>query len=278
MAIKSLLYSYLLELLSIYTIKSELTSIKTKKFPLHKVKNQPKKNSRVLYISGVAVGLAKSDHQRGMEIASGIACHLSAIARDVVSVQIVPPGWIYLELTDLFLAAWLQSLVNSGVGRDNERGQGKITIQNQSCLFAIQYAHARCYSLVQLAHGEGLIKLKELTADKSRLFPDQPIPWLEDEQKFRLNHPAEGEVISKLVEVIDNLESPDLSGAVNWEKISLDLSQAFEAFWCQCRILGKKEISSPELAQARLGLIIATQSVLKRLLVNKFGAFAPVEL
>ena len=35
-----------------------------------------------------------------MEIASGIVSHLSGIGGDVFTVQIVPPGWIHLELTD----------------------------------------------------------------------------------------------------------------------------------------------------------------------------------
>ena len=279
-SVKVLLYSYLLKAVNIYTLTNKLISIETQKFPLYKGRD----NSRVLYISGVALQLAKSHNHTTMDIASGIVSHLAAIGGDVVRVQIVPPGSIYLELSDPFLAAWLQSLVVTNVEENGERENRKITEQNASRLFGIQYAHARCYSLLLLAHREGLIKLKEPIPDISEnsdlhnLVSAEQIPWLNDEQKLRLSHPAEGRLIAELVQVIDNLECADLSSAMNWEKVALDLSQAFEAFWSQCRIWGKVKIYSPELAQARLGLIIATQSVLRCLLVDKLGAVAPLEL
>ncbi|MEA5513890.1 DALR anticodon-binding domain-containing protein [Nodularia sp. UHCC 0506] len=279
-SIKHLLYSYLLLSVKVYTLNNKFTGIETQKIPLYKGRD----NSRVLYISGVALRLAKSHNQTTMEIASSVVSHLLAIRGDVFSVQIVPPGSIYLELSHPFLATWLQSLVGKNVGSDKEMETRRITRQNQSHLFAIQYAHARCYSLVRLAHREGLIKLREPMPDISKksdlyyLVSENLIPWLNDEQKLRFSHPAEGHLMSELVQVIDNLECPDLSDGVNWEKVALDLSQAFEAFWSQCRIWGKVKISAPELTQARLGLVIATQSVLRCLLVNKLGAVAPLEL
>ncbi|HYW17895.1 MAG TPA: DALR anticodon-binding domain-containing protein [Nodularia sp. (in: cyanobacteria)] len=279
-SIKVLLYSYLLRAVNIYTFNAGLKCIETQKFPLYKGRD----DSRVLYISGVALQLAKSHNHTTMDIASGIVSHLATIGGDVVRVQIVPPGSIYLKLSDPFLAAWLQSLVVTNVEENGERENRKITQPNASRLFAIQYAHARCYSLVLLAHREGLIKLREPIPDMSQnsasdhLVTTEQIPWLNDEQKLRLSHPAEGRLIAELVEVIDNLECADVSSTINWEKVALDLSQAFEAFWSQCRIWGEVKIYLPELAQARLGLIIATQSVLRCLLVDKLGAVAPREL
>ena len=65
-------------------------------------------------------------------------------------------------------------------------------------LFAIQYAHARCCSLVLLAHREGLIKLREPLSDVSLAFRNvvsrQQIPWLNCDEKLRLNHPDESYV------------------------------------------------------------------------------------
>ncbi|MCG6135071.1 MAG: glutamate acetyltransferase [Nostoc sp. LLA-1] len=288
-AIKQLIHSYLIQSLSIYTSNHHDSCIDEQKIPLYKGRD----NNRVLYISDIAIKLSKSHNRTPMEIASGIASHLSATCGEVFSIQIVPPGSIYVELKPLLLAAWLQSIAIKSLGNEEEIGfpsgeQGqieeiakrKISLDNSERLFAVQYAHARCCSLVLLAHREGLIKLKNiknLLADTSENSQEQ-IPWLNHNYQMRLSHPAEGHLIAELVKVVDNLEFPHVNGFVNWEKAALDLSQAFEVFWCKCRIWGNVKISSPELAQARVGLMMATQSVLKFLLVNKLGILAPLEL
>ncbi|MBE9050908.1 glutamate acetyltransferase [Nostocales cyanobacterium LEGE 11386] len=306
LSIKRLIYSYLLHSLSGHTLSEEYRCIKDKQFPLYKGRD----NNQVLYISGVALRLSKSHNQTPMEIASGIAFHLLATDGDVFNVKIVPPGWIYLELTHPFLAAWLQRLAVRNVGENEEIGKWgdgalqdwgairkrEIISQNPARLFAIQYAHARCCSLVLLAHREGLIKLREPLPEAGenaqwqkpnfpssvsafwRVTSTEQIPWLNCEDMLRLNHPAEGHLISELVQAVDHLESFDFSASVNWEKVGLDLTQAFESFWRICRIWGDIKTSSPELAQARLGLVMATQSVLRFLLVEKLGVFAPLEL
>ncbi|WP_392531377.1 DALR anticodon-binding domain-containing protein [Nostoc sp. C117] len=237
-----------------------------------------------------------------MELASSIAFDLSATCGSVFNVQIVPPGWIHFELTDSTLATWLQSIAVAnlkeaeiGRWRDGERISPHHPITpsphpshtpNPLCpmsnLFPIQYAHARCCSLVLLAHREGLIKLREPLANSSSDFwsviSPNPIPWLNSDGKLRLNHPDEHRLIAELVQVVDNIECPDVKGFVKWEKAALNLSQAFENFWSNCRIWGEVKIISPELAQARLGLLMATQSVLKIVLEEKLGIFAPWEL
>jgi DALR anticodon binding domain len=299
-AIKQLIYGYLLDSTSIYTNNKETKSIISVKTPLHKDRD----HSRVLYISGVALRLSKSHNQKAMEIASVITYHLSEICGNLLIIQIIPPGWIYLELTHPLLATWLQGLAAvSAEGDDEMEKQRESPIQDLTSpveyparLFPIQYAHARCCSLVLLGHREGLIKLREPLPDTRenfeqwklplgssvsafwRLISIEQIPWLNCDGKLCLNHPAENRLIAELVRVVDNLECPDSGGSVNWEKAALDLSQAFENFWCKCRIWGEVKISSPELAQARLGLLMATQSVLRFLLVVKLGAVAPMEL
>ncbi|MEH2169395.1 MAG: DALR anticodon-binding domain-containing protein [Nostoc sp.] len=149
-------------------------------------------------------------------------------------------------------------------------------------LFAVEYAHARCCSLVLLAHREGLIKLREPVPNTSPAFWDvifpNPLPWLNCDGILQLNHPDERRLIGELIQVVDNIECPDVSGSVKWEKVALNLSQAFEKFWSNCRIWGEVKITSPELAQARLGLLMATQSVLKFILEENLGVFAPLEL
>ncbi|MEA5601403.1 DALR anticodon-binding domain-containing protein [Nostoc sp. UHCC 0252] len=235
-----------------------------------------------------------------MELASAIASDLLRTCGDVFTIQIVPPGWIHFELTHLTLATWLQSLA-VGTEREEARGQGagsrgergnfnssplpflpnpQSPIPNS--LFAVQHAHARCCSLVLLAHREGLIKLKQPVTNTSPAFWDvispNPLPWLNCDQTLRLNHPDERGLISELIQVVDSIECPDISDSVNWEKVALNLSQAFDNFWCNCRIWGEVKITLPELAQARLGLLMATQSLLRHVLEENLGVFAPLEL
>ncbi|MGI2907777.1 DALR anticodon-binding domain-containing protein [Tolypothrix sp. VBCCA 56010] len=279
-AIKQLIYSHLLSVLSIYTNTNTILRRDNHKIPLYKSRDI----NRILYISGVALQLSKSQNRKGIEIACAIASHLSANCGDEFIIEIVPPGYIHFVLTDPILAAWLQHLVEGrwggGAGEAGEAGEaggagGETKYENSSHLFAVQYAHARCWSLIRLAEQEKLIQLNKLFGS---VISPSSIPWLNCERKLRFSHSASFRLISQLVQVVDDLECPDQAGSVNWEKVALNLSQAFEIFWCNCRIWGEVKITSPELSQARLGLVIATQSVLRFLLEEKLGIFALVEL
>lgn len=292
-ATKQLIYSLLQNSLSVYTCHPEKIRIENAKFPLYKGRDE----KRILYITGIALRLEKSQNQKAVEIASAIAKDLSTSCGDVFSIQVVPPGWIYLELSQPIIAAWLQNIALGSLvqGRKVARTNNP-TLANPQRLFAVQCAHARCCSLLQQAHREELIQLRDVFCDTEINFEQQnpqlsnlvanfwsiflpnPIPWLNSDAKLRLNHAAEGRLIGELVQVVDDLESDAFGSSVNWEKAALDLSQAFENFWSQCRIWGKVKITSPLITQARLGLVMATQSVFKLLLEEKLGVFAPSEL
>jgi arginyl-tRNA synthetase len=263
-AIKQWLYNCLVTCLSVYTSTERIICINDEKVSLFKGRD----NKRILYISGIALRLSKSQNFSSMEIASQLAACLSANYGDAFRVQIVPPGWIHLELTHLTVATWLQSLVDGGVSL----GGGETPRENRDKLFAVQYAYARCCSLVRLAEREGLIKLSP-----AGLF-QHPLLWLNNEHQLYFNHLAEFRLMSELVQVVDDWVGVGGSSSVNWEKAALNLSQAFEAFWVNCRIWGEVKIAAPELAQARLGLLLATQFVLRSLLAVKLGIIASGEL
>ena len=279
-AIKQLVHSYLIITLSIYTHYSIIESLANKKKPLSK----GRKSNQVFYITGLALQLSKYEKIPAMEIAEAIASHLSAKSAGVFSIQIVPPGWIHLKLADSVLAGWLQRLVEGrGDKEDKEDKEELVTVlfsphpshpshspSPQSPLpnhlFPIQYAHARCSSLVRLGEREGLIT------------SEGAISWLNKQQELRFHHPSELCLLSELVQVVDELECSDSSDSLKWKKLGLCLSQVFDNFWRDCRIWGEVKVNSPELAQARLGLIMATQSVLRILLEEKLGILALLEL
>ncbi|BAU04158.1 DALR anticodon-binding domain-containing protein [Fischerella sp. NIES-3754] len=284
-AIKQLVHSYFIIALSIYTYYSKIETLADKKIPLSKGRN----SNQVFYITGLALQLSKYEKIPAMEIAEAIASHLSANSAGVFSIQIVPPGWIHLELAHPVLAGWLQRLVEKrgdivaqghGGTEDKKDKEELVTVLFSSHsshspspqsplpnhLFPIQYAHARCCSLVRLGEREGLIT------------SEGAIPWLNKQQELRFHHPSELCLLSELVQVVDELECSDSSDSVKWQKLALGLSRVFDNFWRDCRIWGEVKVNSPEIALARLGLVMATQSVLRTLLEEKLGILAILEL
>ncbi len=238
------------------------------------------------------------------------------------SVEVVFPGWINFRLSEQSLATWLQHLVQispvrlnrvdysslkvqtrGGAGDQSFSKEGKkldqgssdgldITHQGQlddtlkdvPNLFPVQYAHARCCSLLRLAHRQGLIKLRDLDFNTSsgQLVQPNPIPWLNDDQgadtgqiRLRLVHPAERRLIAQMLDVSDIISD---QGQLSYLKLATALSHAFESFYSSCRIWGEVKTKTPKLAQARLGLVAITQGLLRSLLQEKLGVPAPVEL
>lgn len=243
--------------------------------------------SRILYISGVALQQKKSQNLHSMKFAQKIASCFSANYAQEVKVEIVPPGLIYLELTPQLLASWLQCFVSGTIGCEirNKSGNSYLywtkEFESSSSSFALQYAYARCCSLIKLAAHEKLIELKKNNALVSPLWMivnPLPIPWLQDKQELRLVHPAERGLMSELIKAVDSLNCSFVDKTVNWEKTALGLSQSFENFWSNCRIWGELKNNNRELAQARIGLIMVSRLVFEQLLKEKFGLIAPQEL
>ena len=107
--------------------------------------------------------------------------------------------------------------------------------------------------------------------------PD-PLPWLDFDQ-IRLCHPTERALIVQLLGLLDDFYCPcPIRQPIDWEKAALNLSQSFQAFYSCCRIWGEVKIQTIHLAQARLGLIMATQQILRLLLQDRLGIYAPLEL
>jgi DALR anticodon binding domain len=274
-AIKQLVSGYLMSSFSIFTNNGEITGIEGRKVPLY----QGGYNQKIIYLSGVAMRISKSQNSPVMDVAGAIAGHLSQDSDSLFRVKVAPSGEIHIELMDSTLAAWLQNLIvakKTGDLVNNFLHDQLPTSLSSLKVFTIQYAHARCCSLLRLGHQEGLIELDRTNI--KGFVSVKPIPWLDCDQKLRLNHADESFLIYQLVKVVDDLVCADSGSYINWSKAGANLSQAFERFWCNCRIWGEVKIHDPELAQARLGLLIATQLVLRSVLEEKLGIVAPVEL
>ncbi|MCT7985090.1 hypothetical protein NG796_17600 [Laspinema sp. A4] len=257
--------------------------------PLYRSKD----TQRILYISPVALQLAKQGSIPPMEIAQAIAESFrnsrppdlpSPLGANLWNLSVIPPGKLYLELTDPGIAIWLQRAIAWDLESDATPDPGPLPPSESLDLFAIQYAHARCCALLRLAHREGLITLENPTPPGtstnigSVTAPD-PSAWLESPTRLKPHHPAERTLISRAIATVDALSCP-LSPSQITSRLAIAtlLSQDFLTFHAQCQIFGSVQSQDLDLAQARLGLIFLTQKLLKRLLEKDFSSLAPLEL
>ncbi|MEG4803173.1 DALR anticodon-binding domain-containing protein [Microcoleus sp. ARI1-B5] len=248
--------------------------------PLNRAKNR----ERVVYVSAIALKLAKTWQQTPQDLAAQLAETLQPLCWPNFAVKVAPAGIIELELTDAGLAFWLQRLAQIPLPVPEYRILSPVVCADR--LFPIQYSHARCCSLLRMADRDRLISIAQpdvTTAPQIwSLAAPNPIPWVDKGDRLRLVHPAERSLISQLITVLDSLApiftncSPEKP--VNYFKLANSLSEAFQIFYSQCRIWGEVKIETPKLAQARLGLVLATQSLLRFILEELLSAVAFLEL
>ena len=296
-AIQQLLISRLQAALDLYIPDSlVLNQLKS-----HHFWRRVRENHRFLYVCAIALQLSQAQNIPPVEIARAIANHFHQISHKLDSanesnftVQVLSSGWLQVELTEVTIAAWLQHLSQVKLDTNREFQCStqtphassphcfKPTNSTATSLFAVQHAHARCCSLLQLAQRSKLITLRLESTPSSRsvwLIDDPyPIPWLNPAAKLRLVDPAERTLIALLIDLIDQLYCPSPARrSVNWGKVALDLSHAFQQFHRHCRIWGEVQ-QTPQLAQARLGLVLVTQSLLQLILQDLLNVSAPREL
>ena len=227
------------------------------KIPLHFLPS----HVPITYRCAIALRLAKPCQQLPLTLATQIQLQLQQQLVHHWTIQVIPPGKIQFELTDIGLAQWLQQTLESPFLLTSTQ----LPQAFPEPLFPIQYSHARCCALLRLAQSDDLLSVQP-----------QPIPWLNARQELQLTHPAEQGLIAQWVATLDTCDA-DLPNTP-WLEIAQHLSQRFQIFYRDCRIWGRVKTATPELAQARLGLVKITQWMLQFLLQNKLGIIAPIEL
>ncbi len=240
---------------------------------------QSRDKSKVLYLSGIALKLGKGYQLDASAIAHQIVSHFLRNCDKDFRVELLDSGWIQIQVADSVIAGCFQSLIE-GVGEKASLLSSAMCPASDS-LFWVQSAHARCCSLLRLGEREGLIQINQYLQ----------IPWLirddtgdlgfagcREERKFRFTDLASRRLIGELVTALDDFADLDRTDMRRWQKTAISISKAFEDFWRSCRIWGEVKIDSPELALARLGLVLVTQVVLQFLLEDKLGISALREL
>lgn len=200
--------------------------------------------------------------------------------------RVVSSGLLQFELSDRGLSTWLQYLMNPQIPHNSSNPIPLLTplkplVQNSddsSQLFFCQHSHARCCSL--LLTRESVIALSHLEGnaldDRWIVLTPTPVPWLTTQGQLCLIHPAEQALISQLVAVVDDLSNL-MTASQSCLKSAFALSHSFQNFYKACQISDSSP-SSLQRSQSRLGLVMATQRLLRHLLEVGLGVEAPFEL
>ena len=276
LAIKKLLNQRILESIELYqrhrdlnTQFNAITPLKTHKISLSSLKKKSSLN--IVYRSAIAFPLANYWHLSPLNIAQKLREFL--LTTDVISttqpildfkVQVSAPGWIDFYMHNHALAVWLEEVVDWVI--QEQRGDREQRGRGDKDFFAVQYAHARCCSLLRLGHQEKLIKIKHKYLAWEIVEPLN-LSWVDARDIFLLNHPAEKYLLMQLLIVVEELITN--SQKVNWAKLAHNLSKAFLDFWADCPIYGEVQQEKPSLAKARLGLIALVQYFLAKILRDK---------
>lgn len=195
--------------------------------------------------------------------------------------------WLYLQFSDIALASWLRRCFVTEpklVGSDRPDDLSPIpnSISEDPSIFVLQYAHARCCSLIRIFSETLQIQLPNSST----------LPWLLA-QSLNDSHPAEQNLIRFLLQVpqavlgqkiicgISNSNTPgyqsDYSGIVQPAQL-LSLSGAFLIFHQDCQIFGKQVGQNEDMLRFRLALLQITQRLLKFSLHHLLGIYAPIRL
>ncbi|MGB3263863.1 MAG: hypothetical protein WBA89_07875, partial [Microcoleus sp.] len=121
--------------------------------------NRSKDSAGVLYVSAIALKLAKTRQQTPQAIAAELVETLKPLCEPDFAVKVAPGGIIELELTDPGLALWLQRLAQNSLPDPESRILSPVVSGDR--LFPIQYSHARCCSLLRMAHRDRLISIAQ---------------------------------------------------------------------------------------------------------------------
>jgi DALR anticodon binding domain len=210
-----------------------------------------------------------------------------------------PKGCLYAEFSTESLTQWLQSLLTIRPYLQLERSNSKppSTIANgispDPALFELQYAHARCCSLLELGQKAQLI---QLTNNNLSLSSPNPVPWQTSQGILQFQTESERQLLLELMQfpqslclsgaIYGHLQSsePGCQTPVSWPLNNQVLqkhqvwSQLFQSFYRECSVLGDVCTKKPELAQSRFASLILLKNLLEFWLLGLLRIEAPTEL
>jgi hypothetical protein len=245
------------------------------------------KKTQLIYSTAIALKLATQFSVDRRQIGSQILAAISTIRtnpdREIslqqevwacLRVSLTPAGLIQLEPEDGAIARWLDflcrhpPLIHSPFALT-------FSARTQD-IFHLQATHARCCSLLQLAHREGLIVLTQPEQNPLtwQLTQPQSLPWLAA-QELGLQNEDDQRLIFQLVDAVDRLSFTTPKGEAVYQSCRA-ICQELQQFLRHYPLLG--EGKAHPLIHTRLGLILATQRILRLLLEDVLDIEAPIEM
>jgi hypothetical protein len=259
---------------------------------------------KVVYASAIAHPIALQRQQPLLRIAHRIAAELTAwlqaesgasppirlpLPRAALSQLLIyarDDGLVCVEVGDRALALWLDSVLLPLAAAP----PAAVPLVQAGGLFQIQYAHARCCSLLQLAHSTGRITL---TLEETSAHPEQwcfvppEVPWLTAADRLVFVHPAEWQLVGALFSAAEDLQMWQaskervLAGMAETVRSTEGrsgaevLAREFLRFHRDRPLFAQSE--SGELRLAQFGLLLATQRLLNTWL-NRLESVSPSAL
>ncbi len=215
-------------------------------------------------------------------------------------VNLLPNGWLCLQWSEAAIATELQAaLGRSLTGLDSGLTQGATGLSVASgvspdpVVFQLQYAHARCCSLLRLAQAAKLITLSSTAIPQAQWLSPDPIPWgnlwrnsassallnllhglLTFPQPLAFQKQLWGQGF--LPQTTTSLLQPH--GSAIWRQQAQDWSTLFLRFYRQHQCLVPPKGDRRDLCQTWLGLVWLTRPILAWILQTGLQASAPPEL
>lgn len=273
-----------------YVLSQSLVTLIPEKIILSR--SQKIKSDKIKYRCAICFPLASQWQLSPLMLAKELIHIFSSIQNSAqetsleFELELIASGWIDFSLQESGLINWLGRLIaflettatiSQRYSALQERNLLRLSENNplfkHNNWFSLQYVHARCCSLLRLGERESVIKLKapNFSAGSWNVSDPLSFAWLKNQGNFLLNHESDRTLLIELVNLVDVLASAE---SFNGLKLAGNLSQAIIDFEANCRIFGE---ISPQLAQARLGLIALGQYFLA-LLIQQLGAIPLSEL
>lgn len=282
----------------VYLLKSRLQHSESWLKPIQK-------KAQLVYRSAVPHQIGSDVNMSAAKVATTLAAKLAIHVSDHTSFQIpadlsptllahidiqaTSSGYLEFRLDDWAIAQWLNCLTQPTTPLfDFAKLYACPAQPSLPSLFSIQHAHARCCSLLRLAAQRQIIGLNwQKQAAQWQWTQTNSISWLTPEQKLRVNHASERQLINQCLTVLDKLPwqgitlpeniQPPLLNSSRITALAQDLAQAFSTMHQHCQIWGALETEGRDRQTVHLAMILVTQRLLCGLLTG-LGVIAPEAL